>query len=232
MNTSIRLALIVDTFALMCVSVSGKTGTGITPVQPLSIRLYDQAHTPARVLQSATDQANWLFRVARIRISWECPSTESPEDQGTNVTSPRFQQPDTRGYIVVRLLGSIPGSVAPGALGYALPFADTGAHVLIFYDRVETFAHIANEATYMVLGHAIAHEIGHVLLGSSEHASGGLMQERWTAATWRLVSAGLLAFRREEAEHMGAGVRRLQARHPRPQDQPSLASSVLRRSRE
>jgi hypothetical protein len=131
MNSSLRLALIVNTFALMCVSVSGKTGTGITLAQPLSIRLYDQAQTPARVLQSATDQASWLFRATRIRISWECPSTESSEDQGTNMTSPRFQQPDTRGYIVVRLMGSTPGSFAPGTLGYALPFAHTGAHVLI-----------------------------------------------------------------------------------------------------
>jgi hypothetical protein len=232
MNSSLRLALIVNTFALMCVSVSGKTGTGITPAQPLSIRLYDQAQTPARVLQSAIDQASWLFRATRIRISWECRSTESPEDQGNDMTSPRFQQPDTRGYIVVRLVGSTPGSFSPGTLGYALPFAHTGAHVLIFYDRVETLAHIANEATYIFLGHAIAHEIGHVLLGSSEHVSGGLMQARWSAATWHLASAGLLTFRREEAEHMGAGVRRFQARHPPPEDQPSSASSILRRSPE
>jgi len=110
MNSSLRLALIVNTFALMCVSGSVTTGTGITPAQPLSIRLYDQAQTPARVLQSATDQARWPFRATRIRISWECPSTESSEDQDTNMTSPRFQQPDTRGYIVARLMGSTPGS--------------------------------------------------------------------------------------------------------------------------
>ena len=66
MNSSLRLALIVNTFALMCVAVSGKTGTGITPAQPLSIRLYDQEQTPARVLQSAIDQASRLFRATRI----------------------------------------------------------------------------------------------------------------------------------------------------------------------
>ena len=66
MNSSLRLALIVNTFVLMCVAVSGKTGTGITPAQPLSIRLYDQEQTPARVLQSAIDQASRLFRATRI----------------------------------------------------------------------------------------------------------------------------------------------------------------------
>jgi hypothetical protein len=232
MNSSLRLALIVNTFALMAGSVSGKTGTGIGPAQTLSIRLYDEAQASPRVLHSATDEANWLFRAARIRISWECPSPESPEDQGTDMSSSAFQQPDTRRYIVLRLMGRTPASILPGALGYALPFAHTGAHVLIFYDRVEALARNLNETTYVVLGHAMAHEIGHVLLGSSEHASGGLMQARWTAATWRLASAGLLAFRREEAELMSAGLQRFEGRHQLPVQQPTLASSVLPRSPE
>jgi hypothetical protein len=83
-----------------------------------------------------------------------------------------------------------------------------------------------NQATYIVLGHAMAHEIGHVLLGSSEHASSGLMQARWTPATLRLASAGLLAFRREEAERIGAGLQRIQARRQSPA-QPTSAFSGL-----
>jgi hypothetical protein len=196
----------------MAASVSAKAGRGIAPAQILSIHLYDQARVPGPVLHAATDETNWLFRRAQIRISWECPSVESAEDQGTDMTSPAFQKPDTRRYIVVRLLRRMPASVYPGALGYALPFARTGAHVLIFYGRVERLAQSVNQSTYIVLGHAMAHEIGHVLLGSSEHASGDLMQGRWTPATWRLASAGLLAFRREEAERMGAGLQKIQAR--------------------
>ena len=231
MNGSLRIALIVNIFALMAASVSGKTEIGMA-AQSLSIHLYVQAEAPSRVLHSATDEASWLFRTARIQISWECPSTESPEDQGTDMTSARFQQPDSRGYIAVRLMRRAPGNIFPGALGYALPFAHSGAHVLIFYDRVETLARSMNEALYIVLGHAMAHEIGHVLLGSSEHARGGLMQSRWTAANWHLASAGLLAFRRDEAERMGAGVQRFQARYLSPVQQPTLAFSSLQHSPE
>jgi hypothetical protein len=103
---------------------------------------------------------------------------------------------------------------------------------LIFYDRMETLANSMNEATYIVLGHAMAHEIGHVLLGSSDHASGGMMQGAWTPAIWHLASLGLLAFTREEAEHMGARLQRLQAQQLLWLSQPMLASSPLRCSPE
>jgi hypothetical protein len=213
---------------LMTASVFGKTGSDFTAEQTLSIRLYNAGQASGRVLRSATDQASGLFGNARIRLRWKCLSTESPEDEGTDMTSSAFEQPETRAYIVVRLMTRVPGTLLPGALGYALPFAHRGAHVVIFYDRAEMLAHTANKATYIVLGHIMAHEIGHVLLGSSEHASGGLMQACWTPATWRLASAGLLAFSLEEAERMAAGVQRFRGRNISPMQKPMLSSFVLR----
>ncbi len=221
---AIRLVSVLNTLALIGVSVSAKSRIALAPGQTISIRVYEHAQTPAGVLNSATDQASWLFRAAQIRISWEFPSTEPPEDQGTDMTSPAFQQPDPRPYIVVRLIRRMPATVFPGALGYALPFAHAGAHVVIFYDRVETLAHSFNKATHLILGYAVAHEIGHVLLGSSDHSAGTLMQAQWTSATWRLASIGLLAFSREEAERMGAALPRFQVRHTLPVKPPTLIS--------
>jgi hypothetical protein len=226
MSTFLRLAFLLNAIALMAGSSSRKTGTGIASVQTLPIHLYDRAQAPARVVHLAVSEVGRLFWAARIQISWKFLSTESPEDQGTDMTSAGFQRPDTRPYLVVRLLRGAPPNIFPGALGYALPFARTGARVLIFYDRVETLAHSVNEATYTILGHALAHEIGHVLLGSSEHANAGLMQARWTPATWRLASAGLLVFRSDEAERMSAGLQKFQARRLLPVRQPTLAFSV------
>jgi hypothetical protein len=232
MNSSLRLALMVNTFVLMAGSGSGKTRTEIAPAQTLAIHLYDHAQASAQTLHLATGEASRLFRAARIHISWECPSTESPEDQGTDMTSAAFQKPDMRGFLVVRLTTRTSANVSPGALGYALPFAHTGAHVLIFYDRVEAIAHSVNEPTYVIFGHALAHEIGHVLLGSSEHADGGLMQARYTPEAWRLASLGPLAFTRKQAERMDAGLRKFQIRQVLALQQPTLISSPLRRSQE
>jgi hypothetical protein len=44
---------------------------------------------------------------------------------------------------------------------------------------VLTRAHEANVDSGRLLGRAIAHEIGHLLLGTSGHANRGLMRARW-----------------------------------------------------
>ena len=227
MNSSLRRALLTSTLTLLAGALHGKTTSATSPAaQMLSIRLYDEAKVPNPVLRLATSEAERLFHAARLRILWNQPLAESEADRGTDMTSSAFRQPNNRGYIVVRLMRRTSATVFPGALGYALPFAYTGAHVVIFYDRVEALTHRVNTAAYVILGHAMAHEIAHVLLGSSEHSEGGLMGARWTPADWRLASAGLLAFRREEIECIHAGLRRFQSPGPIRNRELALAASA------
>jgi hypothetical protein len=202
MNSSLRIALATNTLALVAGCIFAKTRSEIVPADTLSIRVYNSAQAPAGVLHSAIEGSAWLFRADGIQTLWEQPATESPEDEGTDMTSAAFHQPDPRRYIVVRLVRHMPASVLPDSLGYALPFAHTGAHVVIFYDRVQALTGRVNAASDLILAYAMAHEIGHVLLGSSEHSNGGLMQARWTADTWRLACAGLLHFGPEESRRM------------------------------
>ena len=208
MSSFLRITAFAGTLALLAGCAYGKAG----PEQTLSVRLYDQAQVPAAVLHSAMMEAARLFRAAGIRIRWEQPPVESLEDQGTDMTAAAFRQIDERPYLVIRLMRRTPATVFPGALGYSLPFAHSGAHVLIFYDRVEALTQRVNTTAYVILGHAMAHELGHVLLGSTVHTHGGLMQARWTPASWRLAAAGLLSFEREEVRRMRVGLERFQAR--------------------
>ena len=222
----LRVALPAITIAVMAGSLAGKTRRESVSAPMLSIHLYDRAQVSAEVLRLATMEASRLFRAAGIQITWERLSLEAPEDEGTDMTSTAFAKADERAYLVVRLIRRVGGTILPGALGLSLPLANTGAHVLIFYDRVEALTRGVNTPTYVILGHAMAHEIGHVLLGSSDHSNGGLMQGSWTAASWRLASAGLLAFRRQEAELMCTRLARVQGRH-RP-GWPRSSASALR----
>ena len=148
---------------------------------------------------------------AGINIAWQQSVVEAPEDQGLDMSSAAPQSPDERHYLVVRIAQRTPANVFPGALGFALPFAHRGAHVSIFYDRVEALARSMSSASYIILGYAIAHEIGHVLLGSAEHSSTGLMQAQWNQATWRLASAGLLGVTPKQAERMCEGLLKFRA---------------------
>ena len=213
MNSSLPTAFLTSALALITIPAFGKSH-GETAPETLSIHLYDEAHVPKALLRLATADVNRLFRPVGVRIIWEQPLSERAVDEGTDMTVQAFQKPEHRGYLVVRLMRRTPVTVFPTALGYSLPFAHTGAHVLIFYDRVEALTQRVDTAGYVILGHAMAHEIAHVLLGSTEHSTGGLMEGCWTPASWRLASQGLLTFRREEIDRMRARLPRFQPPGP------------------
>lgn len=68
------------------------------------------------------------------------------------------------------------------SLGYSLIDPETrgGALATIYLDRVEWVAWNSGADPRVVLGRAIAHEIGHLLLGSNKHAGAGLMRAVWS----------------------------------------------------
>jgi hypothetical protein len=50
----------------------------------------------------------------------------------------------------------------------------------IYIDRVEWLAHEAGGDSRALLGRAIAHELGHLLLASTSHGPIGLMRALWS----------------------------------------------------
>ena len=76
----------------------------------------------------------------------------------------------------------------------AAPFLAT-----VYVDRVESVARGAGIDTRRVLGLAIAHEIGHVLLNSNTHAANGLMRADWSRKELRRKDAAAWQFLEVEA---------------------------------
>ena len=78
-------------------------------------------------------------------------------------------------------------SRTPLVLGEA--FVDTrqrtGVLATVFADRVELLAGLSETDSALLLGRAIAHEVGHLLLGSNAHSLRGLMCAQWTPADIR-----------------------------------------------
>ena len=91
----------------------------------------------------------------------------------------------------------------------------------VFYDRIERFKDSSEIDLATVLGHAIAHEIGHVLLGTTAHSPAGIMKARWSQADFQVAALRGMKFtslqREEILRHQRAlpvGV--LDAAEPRP----------------
>jgi hypothetical protein len=76
-----------------------------------------------------------------------------------------------------------------------LPDAQIGVNVTIFYDRLERFSESGEIEGPTLLGHAMAHEIGHVLLGSTtEHSNSGIMKTRWSKADFQVAGLRFMNF--------------------------------------
>jgi len=112
--------------------------------------------------------------------------------------------------VAVRLVATSPASLADDhpALGESLIEQARGILATVYIDRVERLAHDAGVDPATLLARAIAHEIGHVLLGTIGHSPRGLMRARWSVAELRRDAFADWVFSGREARGMRAGARR------------------------
>ena len=157
---------------------------GSRPSLPLTVRVYDMTGDVHADRRSALAAAAAALAQVHVEIRWLDGNADTGE-------VPASQD------LVLRLVRQQAISGRPGttALGYA--FVDAhgrqGTLATIFLDRVEQIARIAGTSADRLTGLAVAHEIGHLLLGS-DHSKRGLMRARWTvdelragrAHDWRL----------------------------------------------
>jgi len=94
-----------------------------------------------------------------------------------------------------------------GTLGIAAQTEKgTPGSASVFYNRAEQLARGGAASLAVILGHAAAHEIGHLLLGSNSHSPLGVMRSRWSRQDLQNAMAGNLLFTPEQAEAMKARV--------------------------
>ena len=77
-----------------------------------------------------------------------------------------------------------------------------GCHADVFYAEVELIQQEAGLSAEAILGLVIAHELGHLLLGSNSHATTGIMRANWKKQDLSLASKGMLGFTEHQAQQM------------------------------
>ena len=166
----------------------------------VAIRVYDSATAGDAHRAAAIDTARAIVAETGVRATWlDCT--------GDSVR-PRCRDARAERELIIRIAPTfVPGTVVPRGsiqsradgnasgliLGFAVVEPSTGAGALatVFMDRVHTIASRTSVPSDSLLGRAIAHEVGHLLLGTNAHARSGLMREIWT-------DAELLQDRRED----------------------------------
>jgi hypothetical protein len=81
-----------------------------------------------------------------------------------------------------------------------------GRLVYAFYGRVDAYAQQHAKPIAQVLGHVMAHELGHLLLPHGSHAKSGIMTAEWDRKQIEQIGRGWLSFTREQEEAIRARV--------------------------
>jgi len=179
-----------------------------TPSLKITVLVSDYAQVPRGILAGAIRQTMRIFHEAGIETAWVNCTAPAPEAQADAACF----QPLRPTYLVLRIhprFQDADGIFRETTLGFSLLAAERGrsAHASIFYDYVEDLAHSGDASRDQILGHAIAHEFGHLLLGTMGHSLTGLMRARWDRADLLLATVERLKFTSQQAEVIRANVR-------------------------
>jgi hypothetical protein len=150
------------------------------------IRIYDGTAAGAASRAAAVQTAAAIVAEAGIHPAWYDCTDNSQRPECT---------PSRRGReLIIRIMATpAPGAPVTGGaiatatartfiLGFAVidPASGVGSLATLFMDRIEAIARRIDVPPSAVLGLTIAHEVGHLLLGTPTHGRSGLMREVWT----------------------------------------------------
>jgi hypothetical protein len=185
---------------------------GMLPAQ-LRITIYQQAHLPQEVMESMFHQLRLIFRLAGVAV--DLVTGDPAADEATLFTYPRLPPKGhehefacrARRDIALKIADVSPSGVPRTILGIAAPLARSGLNARVFNDHIIESAMRHNRPHANVLACAIAHEIGHVLLRSSDHRMSGLMSAVWTGPEYtQMEFTGRMLFTPEESKTMRANL--------------------------
>ena len=184
------------------------------PGLTLTLKVYNYAPTSEETLIQTEKNVSKIFRKLGVDIAWLDVSVPSQEKKAVNMGTDRLQQaryPQLRILIFPRSMAERLGR-SQDAFGYAAPALDGQPTNLayVFYHRVNQLAKdlLRTDSSAMpngaqILAHAIAHEIGHLLLpfdADSLHSLTGIMRAGWDQQDLQNLSRGRLVFTPQQGE--------------------------------
>jgi hypothetical protein len=151
-----------------------------------------------QVMIEAQNEAMSVYQKAGSRdlLDW-CKSSNLEAESSC-------QDPPSATHLRLRVV-SHASKVSDGVLGVAFLSADgRGVYGDVSYNAVEDLDRKWHVRLARVLGHVMAHELGHLLLGLNAHSRQGIMCPCWHGDELHLANTGSLLFS-EDPSSIGAG---------------------------
>ena len=180
------------------------------PVPMLMVQVYNYSQASPAVLTGAEREAGRILGQAGLRAVWlECPVGPS----GVMPKGPCDKELDATDVRLRVLAAPTQHEYQDSVFGFTIHPAFASVYYEFAMRRAKT-DHAESEIT-IVLGGVIAHELGHLLLGTNGHSRAGIMQPRWEPNQVQQLMTGSLFFTPEQSKLMREEARtrmRLQAK--------------------
>ena len=165
---------------------------------PVSVAVYNDVGVPTDTLLQAEQVAIRVFREAKMNVEWvNCATGLSAAQNPVSCGQAIFPS-----YLQLRIAAH-PRTLSESAFGVSyMSNEGVGCYSNVFYARVEELHRTFNHSEAMILGHVMAHEIGHLLLGVNSHAVTGIMSAHWYKGELASASRGALLFNGTESNIM------------------------------
>ena len=185
------------------------------PTPQIAVYVYNWAEVEPNTLREAKEVATQIFRKAGVEATLLDGPLPSKGEQGKVVTPSNFfvqivsvSMAESYG-LPTQVLGIAPGN--PQELNRVQVYVFD--HVAARMAQAQTMARVKKIVSFnadkgQILGHGMAHEIGHVLLRQASHSPKGLMRANWDRNDMQNVATGKLLFTAGEAERVRAEVSR------------------------
>lgn len=162
----------------------------------ITVLVYDYAGLPTDTLLGAEQESRRIFLHSEVDVNWRhCRMPVSP----TPLECPDHPSPMTPALRLVTRFQPVPNRVHADAMGYS-----TGDYATVSVEFAQQLEKSGAGQLPAILGHAIAHEIGHLLLPGNPHSVSGIMRAQWSRAEWTLLRQGNLNFTPEQARFLQA----------------------------
>jgi hypothetical protein len=160
----------------------------------ITVLVFNYREVPVETLVKAEREAGRILDQAGVRVTWrDCPTGNETCRKGPG-----------RVFFLAMMAGPMQNKFLDTVSGYAV-LPDHLA--VVYYDYLPRIpgGQSSLSDTAVILGCVIAHELGHLLLGTHRHSIAGIMQERWAVEQTRIALMSRLSFLPEEARLMHAG---------------------------
>ncbi|MCP5116767.1 MAG: hypothetical protein GY953_38560 [bacterium] len=174
----------------------------------ISIRVYNYAGLSDSVLERAQRETAHILRETGIETRWVACALKA-------VDLDKFPECNRRRAKADLVLAIVPREMAKkmdkrhDVFGVAAS-ADSGKgyRASIFHHRIKELSERWQASEALLLGHFVAHEVGHLLLGTNSHSRSGIMHVPWTKVERERAHRASLLFTDQEAERIRADVER------------------------